>query len=71
MVLLLVKFIFPYNENLDLETANSMLKKQGDLFHKINLWRVKTMDAAFEAAINAATWEVARSFGLENLDGIR
>ena len=58
-------------KHLDMETTSSILKQQGSLFHKVNLWRVKSLDAAFEAAIKAASWDAARNYGLENLDGIR
>ena len=54
-----------------LDVAKFLLKHQGNLLHKLNLWKVKTLDAAFESAIDLTVWEEAVGFGTQNLDGLR
>jgi len=39
--------------------------------HKLNLWHVKTLDAAFESAINLGKWEEALDFGRKLIPGFK
>jgi hypothetical protein len=47
----------------DLDVCRIVLKKQSDLFHPLNLLRAKTLDAAFESAIELGQWEDAVVYG--------
>lgn len=47
------------------------LKKQENILHPFNIWYVKTLDAAFESAINMEKWEEALEFGIRLLPGFR
>ncbi|RXG73465.1 Histone-lysine N-methyltransferase SMYD3 [Armadillidium vulgare] len=55
----------------DFETLKELVEKQSGLFHNLNLWHVKTLDATFESAINSGSWEVALTYGCRNLIGIK
>lgn len=48
-----------------------MLKKQRNVLHPFNVWHVKTLDLAFEGAINIGKLEEALEFGNELLPGFR
>ncbi|XP_059481102.1 histone-lysine N-methyltransferase SMYD3 [Neocloeon triangulifer] len=46
-----------------LDVCRVVLRKQGDLFHPLNLLRAKTLDSAFESAIELQQWEDAADCG--------
>lgn len=39
--------------------------------HHLNLWWVRALDAAVEAAITGKNFETALSYGVQNLEGMR
>lgn len=47
------------------------LKKQENVLHPFNIWHTKTLDAAFESAINMEKWEEALEYGIRLLPGFR
>ncbi|XP_036339293.1 histone-lysine N-methyltransferase SMYD3 isoform X3 [Rhagoletis pomonella] len=47
------------------------LAKQKGFVHPLNIWHVKTLDAAFEAAIDVLKWREALEFGKELVVGFR
>lgn len=47
------------------------LAKQKGFLHPLNVWHLKTLDAAFEAAIDVAKWAEALEFGMELVPGFR
>ncbi|CAL4060302.1 unnamed protein product, partial [Meganyctiphanes norvegica] len=54
---------------LYLDMSRAVLKLQGDLFHKLDVWHCKAMDTAFEAAVDLKKFEEAEKYGKENLEG--
>ncbi|XP_054272967.1 histone-lysine N-methyltransferase SMYD3 [Macrosteles quadrilineatus] len=54
-----------------LDVAKTCLEKQGEMFHPLNLQRVKVLDAAFESSISVNQWSDAREFGKLLLPGYR
>lgn len=54
-----------------IDLCKMALDKQGSLFHKFNILRVRILDAGFEAAIDLGNWDTAVEFGAKNMDGIR
>lgn len=45
--------------------------KQTGVLHPLNVWHVKTLDAAFEAAIDVGKWTEALDYGQRLLPGFR
>lgn len=56
---------------VDLDVCKVMLLRQQGVLHPFNVWHVKTLDLAFESAINMGKWEDALEFGNELLPGFR
>uniref|UniRef100_A0A1B6M851 MYND-type domain-containing protein n=2 Tax=Graphocephala atropunctata TaxID=36148 RepID=A0A1B6M851_9HEMI len=54
-----------------LDVCKVCLEKQGDLFHPLNLHRVKVLDSAFESSVLLGQWQEARRFGHLLLPGYR
>ncbi|XP_075155456.1 SET and MYND domain containing, class 3 isoform X1 [Haematobia irritans] len=54
-----------------LDVCKFLLNKQEELFHPLNCWYVKTLDAAFEAAIDVGKWKEALEYGKKLLPGFR
>ncbi|XP_042215097.1 histone-lysine N-methyltransferase SMYD3-like isoform X2 [Homarus americanus] len=54
-----------------LDLSQRGLEMQGDLFYKLNLLRVKFLDAAFEAAICVENWDTAIKYGMQNIEGVK
>lgn len=48
-----------------------MLNKHEDMFHSLNVWHVRTLDHAFEAAINMGKWEEALDYGGRLIPGFK
>lgn len=55
----------------DLDVCKVLLKKQQDVLHPLNVWHIKTLDAAFEAAIDVGKWPEALEYGKKLLPGFR
>ncbi|XP_014092807.2 histone-lysine N-methyltransferase SMYD3 [Bactrocera oleae] len=54
-----------------LDVCKLCLAKQKGFLHPLNVWHLKTLDAAFEAAIDVAKWAEALEFGMELVPGFR
>ncbi|XP_062140263.1 histone-lysine N-methyltransferase SMYD3 [Drosophila sulfurigaster albostrigata] len=52
-----------------LDMCKLCLAKQAGVLHPLNVWHVKTLDAAFEAAIDVGKWSDALTFGQQLLPG--
>ncbi|XP_030567936.1 histone-lysine N-methyltransferase SMYD3 [Drosophila novamexicana] len=52
-----------------LDVCKVCLAKQRGVLHPLNVWHVKTLDAAFEAAINVGKWTDALEYGQQLLPG--
>lgn len=48
-----------------------LLKRQKHVLHPLNVWHVKTLDHAFESAINVGKWDDAIEYGNELLPGFK
>ncbi|XP_042871172.1 histone-lysine N-methyltransferase SMYD3-like [Penaeus japonicus] len=55
----------------DIEMCVELLKRQDELFHPNHVWRVKTMDYAFNAAVFGGCCSLVYDFGVKNLEGMR
>lgn len=62
-------FLFLYLTDLDV--CKICLKKHKDFVHSLNVWHVKVLDAAFEAAIAVSKWGEALDYGKQLLPGFR
>nr|XP_045584410.1 histone-lysine N-methyltransferase ASHR1-like isoform X1 [Procambarus clarkii] len=58
-------------ENPNVEQLLEVIAMQGNLFHHKNVWRVRTLDFAFNAAMFKGFWSRALDYGEENLAGMR
>ncbi|KAH8420067.1 hypothetical protein KR009_005472, partial [Drosophila setifemur] len=54
-----------------LDVCQVCLDKQAGVLHPLNVWHVKTLDAAFEAAIDVGKWTEALDYGQRLLPGFR
>ncbi|KAK7083703.1 hypothetical protein SK128_012770 [Halocaridina rubra] len=48
-----------------------MLERQGTMLHSLNVWKVRTLDFAFNAAIFNGCWALALEYGDKNYQGMR
>ncbi|XP_071549068.1 histone-lysine N-methyltransferase SMYD3-like isoform X2 [Panulirus ornatus] len=58
-------------EKYYLDLCQRVIEKQGDLFHKLNILRVRFLDAGFEAAIALHNWDIAIQYGTQNIEGLK
>lgn len=54
-----------------LDVCQLCLKKQENVLHYYNVWYLKTLDQAFESAIEMEKWEDAIGYGLRLKDGFQ
>ncbi|XP_059611388.1 histone-lysine N-methyltransferase SMYD3 isoform X2 [Phlebotomus argentipes] len=54
-----------------LDVCSICLARQKNVLHSLNLWHTKTLDLAFESAIEMGKWQEARTFGQLLLPGFR
>ena len=54
-----------------MDVCKVLLKKQEEFLHPLNVWFIKTLDAAFEAAIDVGKWPEALQYGKQLLNGFR
>ncbi|XP_058803474.1 histone-lysine N-methyltransferase SMYD3 isoform X2 [Phymastichus coffea] len=52
-----------------LDISKKCLKKQINVLHSLNVQHVRTIEAAFDAAVNLTYWEDAENFGIDLLPG--
>ncbi|XP_071548580.1 histone-lysine N-methyltransferase SMYD3-like isoform X3 [Panulirus ornatus] len=58
-------------ENPTMTYCLEMLEKQDNIFSPMNVWRVRTLDFAFNAAMFNGCWSLTLKYGEENLNGMR
>ncbi|KAK8746922.1 hypothetical protein OTU49_016900, partial [Cherax quadricarinatus] len=58
-------------EDPNVEECLEMIERQGSIFHPFNVWRVRTLDFAFNVAVFNGFWSRALAYGEENLEGMR
>lgn len=54
---------------LDLDISKKCLKKQSNVLHPLNVQHVRTIEAAFDAAVSITYWEDAENFGIDLVPG--
>lgn len=54
-----------------LDVLKLCLKKQADIFHPHNIWRLKTLENAFESAIDINQWDDAINYGRSLIPGFQ
>lgn len=54
-----------------MDICKKILELQENIFHKLNVWQAKALDCGFEAAIGVNMFEIAKKFGIENVDAIK
>lgn len=52
-----------------LDVSRSILRFQGDLFHKLDVWHCKALSSAFESAVELGKFEDAEKWGEAYLEG--
>ncbi|XP_047481378.1 histone-lysine N-methyltransferase SMYD3-like isoform X1 [Penaeus chinensis] len=58
-------------EDNNYETCYDLLEKQGSVLSSMNIWRCRTLDFAFNAAINNGCFSLAFDYGDENKAAMR
>lgn len=58
-----------FYSSTDLDVCKLLLKEQQNVLHALNVWHLKTLDHAFESAINVGKWDEAIDYGNELLPG--
>lgn len=53
------------------DVCQILFKRQKGILHPYNVWYLKTLDIAFETAIDAGKWDEACEYGTELLPGFR
>lgn len=56
---------------LDLDICSVLIHKQTGFLHQMNIYRLKTLDLAFESAIDVGKWDEALRYGNELIPGFR
>lgn len=56
---------------LDLDICSILVCKQRGVLHQMNVLHLKTLDLAFESAIDVEKWDEALEYGIELLPGFR
>ncbi|XP_055307326.1 histone-lysine N-methyltransferase SMYD3 isoform X2 [Sitodiplosis mosellana] len=54
-----------------LDICSILVKRQRGVLHRMNIWFLKTLDLAFESAIDFEKWNEALEYGIELLPGFR
>ncbi|XP_064110334.1 histone-lysine N-methyltransferase SMYD3-like isoform X1 [Macrobrachium nipponense] len=58
-------------ENPNLPDCVDLLEMQGEILHPLNVWRVRTLDFAFNACVFNGCWSRAMDYGDMNYEGMR
>lgn len=53
----------------DLDICSILVGKQRGILHQMNVLRLKTLDLAFESAIDVEKWDEALEYGTELIPG--
>lgn len=54
-----------------LDVCSVLIHKQTGILHQMNIYRLKTLDLAFESAIDVGKWDEALRYGNDLLPGFR
>jgi SET and MYND domain-containing protein len=54
----------------DIDICRNLVKKQTNVLHDRNIWHLKTLDLAFECAIDFEAWEEAVQYGKKFVKGL-
>lgn len=54
-----------------IDVCRNLDKKQQKVLHDKNIWRLKTLDLAFDAAIDFESWAEAVEFGKKFVEGLK
>lgn len=54
-----------------IDVCRNVDKNQRKVLHEKNIWRLKTLDLAFDAAIDFESWEEAAEFGKKFIEGLK
>ena len=57
--------------SLDIDICRNLDKRQKKVLHSYNIWRLKTLDLAFDAAIDFESWDEAVVFGNKFIQGLK
>jgi len=52
-----------------LDVSRAILRLQGDLFHKLDVWHCKALSTAFDSAVDLKRFEEAEKYGEDYLEG--
>jgi len=55
----------------DIDVCRNLDKKQRKVLHDFNIWRLKSLDLALDAAIDFESWEEATEFGKNFARGLK
>lgn len=55
----------------DLDICSTLVAKQRGVLHRMNVFHLKTLDLAFESAIDVEKWDQALEYGNELIPGFR
>lgn len=58
-------------DNPNFQVVLDVLERQGTLLPPLNVWKVRTLDFAFNASFYGGAWMLAMKYGLENLEGMK
>jgi hypothetical protein len=54
-----------------IDICRNLDKRQQKVLHDKNIWRLKTLDLAFDAAIDFESWSEAVEFGKKFVEGLK
>jgi hypothetical protein len=54
-----------------IDVCRNLDKRQHRVLHSKNIWRLKTLDLAFDAAIDFESWSEAVEFGTQFVEGLK
>lgn len=60
-----------FDSILDLDICSVLIHKQTGILHQMNIYRLKTLDLAFESAIDVGKWDEALRYGNDLIPGFR
>ncbi|KAF2368277.1 Zinc finger MYND-type [Trinorchestia longiramus] len=58
-------------DNPSFQIVQDVLERQGTLLPKLNVWRVRALDFAFNSSFYSGAWMLALKYGMENLEGMK
>ncbi|XP_018015710.1 uncharacterized protein LOC108672533 isoform X2 [Hyalella azteca] len=58
-------------DNPNFQVVTDVLERQGTILPKLNVWRVRALDFAFNATFCGGAWMLALKYGMDNLEGMK